>query len=102
MVLKSGVTISASVRNSSPRGVKRIFFRNTYNYTNYKNGVNDTVVNIGTNNGIFTLYTANKTKKEFIRLNHEEMYNIMADAGFKTSLMWDGAKPFWYLFARRE
>ncbi len=65
VVLKSGVTISASARNSILRGVKRIFLRNTYNPTNYKIGVNDTVVDIGANIGIFTLYAANKTKKRF-------------------------------------
>ncbi len=64
VVLKNGVIISAPVANSIIRGVKRIFFRNTYNPADYEIGENDTVVDIGANIGIFTLYAATKTKKE--------------------------------------
>ena len=35
-------------------------------------------------------------------LKHEEMDRILVDAGFKTSLVWDGAESSGYLFARRE
>jgi FkbM family methyltransferase len=63
VVLKGGITISAPATNSILRGVKRIFSRNTYNPKNYEIGLNDTVVDIGANIGIFTLYAATKTKK---------------------------------------
>ncbi len=41
-------------------------------------------------------------QKKFIRMNHQEMDRILVDAGFKTSLEWDGAESSGYLFARRE
>ena len=63
VVLKGGVTISAPETNSILRGIKRIFLRNTYNPTNYEIGADDTVVDLGANIGIFTLYAATKTKK---------------------------------------
>ncbi len=63
VVLRNGVTISAPGTNSILRGVKRIFLRKTYNPVNYEIGKDDTVVDIGANIGIFTLFAATKTKK---------------------------------------
>ncbi len=63
VVLKGGVTISAPETNSILRGVKRIFYKNTYNPTHYEIGANDTVVDMGANIGIFSLYAATKTMK---------------------------------------
>lgn len=63
VVLKGGLTISAPATNSILRGVKRIFFNKTYNPVNYEIEATDTVVDIGANIGIFTLYAATKTEK---------------------------------------
>ena len=35
-------------------------------------------------------------------LKHQEMDKILVNAGFKTSLVWDGIGLSGYLFARRE
>lgn len=62
VVLKNGVKIEAENR-SILRAVKRIFFNKTYNPVNFEIGKDDTVVDIGANIGVFTLFAATKTDK---------------------------------------